>query len=227
MAPLVFAGLWVISASLVNLPGVIREQSTGELCFQTKMRLNLYIFKKINWCWSADTQNNEDLLKPFCMSALQSALVSKWCSWHLVTSCTQVLHVRRSKVLLEVNWGYISWKKIGKWEHWFVFIHVDIVCSLWFVAHLWVWLLFHDECSWNMAQEPCWRQLEWLLTIFIWFLMCPFPLVTKPVIPFACVFAVALCIFCELENWVNVGFLIQNSNRLRWWNVLCPVTICL
>lgn len=31
-----------------NLPRIIREQSGGEVGFQTKMRLNLYILKKIN-----------------------------------------------------------------------------------------------------------------------------------------------------------------------------------
>lgn len=31
-----------------NLPRIIREQNGGEVGFQTKMRLNLYIFKRIN-----------------------------------------------------------------------------------------------------------------------------------------------------------------------------------
>lgn len=49
MAPLFFC--WAVGNFCIpgqNLPRIIREQSGSEVGFQTKMRLNLYIFKKIN-----------------------------------------------------------------------------------------------------------------------------------------------------------------------------------
>lgn len=52
------------------------------------------------------------------------------------------------------------------------------------------------------------------MTIFVWFLVCPFPPGTKPVIPFAYVFAVALYIFHELENCIKMVECLVSSHHL-------------
>lgn len=131
--------------------------------------------------------------------------------------------MRRSRVFLEVNWTCISWKKIGRWEHW-VCLYPCGCCLLSLVCHSPVGLV---AVTW-------WVQLEYgtgtLLKVasvtcdhFNWFQMCPFPPVTKPVIPFACVFAVALYVFHELENWVKMVECLVFSHHLFIRNQLSLV----
>lgn len=146
MAPLIFAVWWVISASLVRIcPGLSGEQHGGGVGFQTQKRLKLYTFKRINWHWSADTQNHEDIWKPFFMSGSSTVSICFKMMFLTLSNFLYLifLHVRRSS-FFSYELIFLG-RKSKDGDIWFVFIHVEIVWSVWFVTHLWAWLLLYEE----------------------------------------------------------------------------------